>query len=210
MDDIRSAVVEAARELERRGLVEHSSGNLSVRQGDLVLVTPSGVGYRDLGPEQLVTIDLDGTVVTGQLRPSVESAMHLAVYRARDDVGAVIHTHPVHASAFAAARKPIPAFLDELGLYLGGQVEVTEYAPSGSSELAQNAAKALGDRAACLLASHGLLACGKGLDEALHVSTLVERAATTLLGALQLGGPVPLPEEAAARFEQAYRDGELS
>jgi L-fuculose-phosphate aldolase len=203
--EIRRAIVDVAHELDRRGLVERSSGNVSVRYGELVMITPTGLPHREMEPEHIVVVDHSGQVVEGELGPSVETGMHIAVYGARPDANAVIHTHPVHASAFAAARQPIPAFLDEMAVYLGGDVEVTDYAMSGSPDLAEQAVKALGNRACCLLASHGMLSSGVDLDEALHVSALAERAAQTLLGALQLGGPVPLPEDMNELFTAYYR-----
>jgi L-fuculose-phosphate aldolase len=205
LEKLREEVVATAKELERRGLVERSSGNVSARAGDAVVITASGVPYSRMTPLDTVVLSLDGEKLEGEGAPSVETPMHLAVYRARRDAEAVIHSHPVWASAFAAARRPIPAFLDELGVYLGGGVEVAEYAVSGSPELAEACVRALGERAACLLANHGLLACGRDLEEALHVTSLVERAAQTLLGALALGGPAPLPEELASLYAGVYR-----
>lgn len=205
LEGLREQVVAAARELERRGLVSGSSGNVSARAENVVVITASGVPYTRMTPADTVVLSLDGERIEGEKAPSVEAPMHLAVYRARADAGAVIHSHPVWASAFAATRKPIPAFLDELGVYLGGDVEVAEYGVSGSPELAEACVKALGKRAACLLANHGLLACGKDLEEALHVTDLVERAAKTLIGAGLLGGVVPIPPDLAALYSQVYR-----
>ena len=202
---LKEEVVSVAKELDRVGLVEHSSGNVSVRVGERVLITPSGVCYTRLTTDDMVLLDLEGNQVEGSLAASVERGMHLAIYAARKDVGAVIHSHPIYASAFAAARKPMPPILDEMVVYLGGEVEVARYGMSGSPDLAQAAAAAVGQKAAALLANHGLVACGKDLEEAMHVTNLIERAAITCLATGLLGGAVARPPEMDSLFEQVYR-----
>jgi len=205
IDRLKQEVVDAAKQLDRLGLVWHSSGNVSARLGDQVLITASGIPYDRLDVDGIAVVDLQGNQVEGTAKASIEIAMHLAVYAARPDAGAVAHTHPILASAFAAARKPIPAYLDENDTYFGGPVEVTRYAVSGSPDLAAAAAEALGERAAVLLANHGVLACGKDLEEAVHVSGLVERAADGYLACMALGGVAERPAEAEAFFRQVYR-----
>lgn len=199
---MRAAVLAAARDLVALGLNAGTAGNVSARAADgTVVVTAAGEA------DDTVTLDLDGTVVSGTRTPSSERALHLAVYRAYPEVGAVVHAHPVYATAFACARRPIPAAVDEVAIYLGGDVPCAPYAPSGTEALAAAATPLLRDRAAVLLASHGLVAVGRDPADAVHVALVVERAAYSILAASALGGPVPLPEDANAALAAAYLRG---
>lgn len=188
----REDLVAAARRLAERGYVVGADGNLSVRLGDRVLVTPSGVAYERLDPEALVEVDLAGR---GGANPSSELALHLAVYAARPDALAVVHAHPVYACALAVLREPLPALLDEVGPVLGGEVRVAAYAPSGSRELGAAAVAALaGDRHGALLANHGTVTLGRDLDQAFYRLEVLERAARVYLLA-RAGGRLHLPGE---------------
>ncbi len=203
--ELRRAVVEAFRFMEERGLNWGHSGNVSVRlPGGLYLISPSGLRKSRMGPEDLVVIDGEGRVVEGSRPPSSEYRLHLAVYRARGDVNAVIHAHPLYASVLAALRKPILPIVEEVTVYLGGPVEVAAYAPPGSGELAENAVRALGDRCAVLLANHGALTCGSDLEEALDALVYLERAAFVYFHASLLGGAQPVPPEALELERRMY------
>ena len=185
---MRDAVLAAARDLLALDLTAGNAGNVSARLADgTVVITAAGP------KDDTVLLDLSGAVVSGTREPSTERALHLAVYRAHPDVRAVVHAHPVHATMFACARRPIPAAVDEFALYVGGDVPCAPYAPSGTEELAANAAALLGDRRAVLLASHGLVTVGSTPADAVHVALVVERGAHVLWGAAALGGAVPLP-----------------
>jgi L-fuculose-phosphate aldolase len=126
------------------------------------------------------------------------------VYDAYDEIGSVIHTHPVYATMFAVTRLPIPAIVDEFTMYVGGEVPVCDYAPSGTDELADNASAKLEKVGAALLANHGMVAAGPSLSRALHISALVERAAQILWGARSLGELHPLPEAVNDNFRNVY------
>jgi L-fuculose-phosphate aldolase len=130
--------------------------------------------------------------------------LHLACYHAFDDIGSVIHSHPVWATMFAVARQPIPASVDEFAVYCGGEIRCAEYAASGSPDVGTNAVKALEGRAAALIANHGLVAVGPRPDKVLHVTALVERTAQIVWGARALGGPVPIPDEVNQNFAAVY------
>jgi L-fuculose-phosphate aldolase len=187
-------------------LVEGTSGNVSARMVDgNVCITPSSVDYRAMTVDDLVIIDPAGDVVAGTRAPSSEMLLHLACYQAFDEIGGVIHSHAVHATMFACARTPIPACIDEFSIYVGGEVAVTEYAPSGSAEMGKAAVACLADRGAALLASHGLVAIGKSPADALHITAVVERTAQIVAGAAALGGALPLPEQADNNFAGVYR-----
>lgn len=205
----RAQVLDAVQRIVAAGLVSGASGNVSMRirhdDGDLVAVTASRVPYARFTIDDVVIVDLDVEPVWGDGIPSSESLAHLAVYAARADVGAVIHTHSVHASAFAVAGLPIPAILDEQVIAIGGAVEIAEYGASASDELAANAVAALGDRAAVLLRHHGVLVAGADLDEAVATSELVERIAQIRALTVALGAPNELPADVVAQEQQVYR-----
>ena len=205
----REEVLDAVRRIVDAGLVAGASGNVSRRirraAGDLIAVTASRVPYHRFTIDDVLVVDFEIEPVAGDGVPSSESLAHLAVYHARPDVGAVIHTHSVHASAFAVAGTPIPAILDEQVIMLGGAVEVAEYGASASDDLAQQAVAALGERAAVLLRHHGVLGAGADLDEAVAVVELVERVAQIRVMSLPLGEPAQLPNEVVRAEQQVYR-----
>lgn len=201
------AVLDAAKDMLRRGLVEGTAGNISARREDgNIVITPSSVDYADMVLDDLVLVDSEGAVLTAKdgRSPSTEMSLHLACYRAFDDIGSVIHSHPVWATMFAVARQSIPACVDEFAVYCGGEIRCAEYAASGSPDVGDNAVKALQDRAAALIANHGLVAVGPRPDKVLHVTALVERTAQIAWGARALGGPVPIPDEVNKNFAAVY------
>jgi len=161
------------------GLVRGSSGNVSLRRGDLILITPSGIPYRWLHPKQVIAIELSsGDKFSGYGEPSSEWRMHLSIYRAREDVRAVVHTHSPYATA-ASFRKHLPVFHDEGKMLFGDEVPVSEHAPPGSWALAEAVAEALGKRGkVALIARHGAVAVGRTLTEALLLAEKLEEAAT--------------------------------
>lgn len=208
--DERRQVLGAVRRIVDAGLVAIASGNVSMRirraDGDLYAVTASRVPYDRFGVNDVIVVDGDIDPVFGDGVPSSESLLHMAIYRARPDAGAVIHTHSVYASAYAVAGRPIPPLLDEQVVALGGGVEVAEYGASASDELAEHAVAALGDRAAVLLRNHGVAGVGASLEEAVAVVELVERVAKIGVMAALLGEPAAgLPVDVAASEQAVYR-----
>ncbi|MGV0068720.1 L-fuculose-phosphate aldolase [Mycobacterium colombiense] len=207
VDNPETAVLDAAQDMLRRGLVEGTAGNISARRADgNVVITPSSVDYRDMRLDDLVLVDADGSVLRAAegRSPSSEMQLHLACYRAFDDVGSVIHSHPVWATMFAIAHESIPACIDEFAVYCGGDVRCTDYAASGTPDVGANAVKALEGRGAALIANHGLVAVGPRPDKVLHITALVERTAQIVWGARALGGPVPIPEDVNRNFASVY------
>jgi L-fuculose-phosphate aldolase len=191
------------------GLVAGSSGNVSCRvrtpDGDLIAITASGVPYHRISERDVVVVDFEIDPVDGDAVPSSESLLHAAIYRARADVGAVIHTHSVYASAFAVAGEVIPPILDEQVILLGGAVEVAEYGASASEELAEHAVVALGGRGAALLRHHGVVGVGSDLESAASVVELVERIARIRLLTKIMGAPQELPGDVVESEERVYR-----
>lgn len=196
-------------ELDARGLVSGSNGNVSMRLGveggeDRYLITPAGVTYDRLEAEGLVVVDGELEPVGAELVPSTESLLHLAVYHARPDVNAVIHTHSLYASVAAVTTTHIPPVVDEMVVYIGGAIEVADYGFPGTSELANAGVAALGDRRAVLLRNHGMCAVAPTLEEALRVAVLVERIAQVYVHAEMMGGATELPEFAVEAERQVY------
>jgi len=205
VENAPEAVLAAAKEMLAKGLVEGTAGNISARQEDgTVCVTPSSVDYVEMQLEDLMIVDLDGKVVSGERSPSSELPLHLAAYRAFDDVGSVIHSHPIYATMFAVAHQAIPACIDEFTIYVGGDVRVTEYAMSGNERVGNNAVEALQGRGAALIANHGLVAVAPNPSKALHITALVERSAFIIWGARQLGDIHHLPEKVDKSFAGVY------
>ena len=162
VENAPEAVLAVAKDLLAKGLVEGTAGNVSARMPDgNICITPSSVDYRDMAIEDLVVIDPGGELVKGGRPPSSEKLLHLACYEAFEEVGSVIHSHPVHATMFAVARRPIPPCIDEFTVFVGGEVSVTEYAPSGTHDVGKAAVECLAERGAALLANHGMVAVGK-------------------------------------------------
>ncbi|MSO87992.1 MAG: fuculose phosphate aldolase [Acidimicrobiia bacterium] len=178
------------------GLVEGTSGNISGRLPDgLVCLTPSSVSYEAMRLEDLVVVGLDGTVVEGTRAPTTEKDLHLAALRRYPELGSVIHTHAVYATMFALAHEPIPAVIEEVVVYLGGDVPCCAYRGTGSVALGDEVADHLAERGATLLANHGLVTCAASPEKALHNAALVERTAKIIWGARAMGATIhPLPD----------------
>jgi len=207
VDNPESAVLAAAKDMLRRGLVEGTAGNISARRSDgNIVITPSSIDYAEMALDDLVLVDSVGAVQHARdgRHPSSEMHLHLACYEAFDDIGSVIHSHPVWATMFAIAHQPIPACIDEFAVYCGGEIRCADYAASGTPDVGANAVKALQDRGAALIANHGLVAVGPRPDKALHITALVERTAQIVWGARALGGPVPIPDEVNRNFAGVY------
>ncbi|MBC7222228.1 class II aldolase/adducin family protein [Candidatus Bipolaricaulota bacterium] len=184
----RVKVTKAYRTLGERGLITHSSGNVSLRVGEAILITPTGIPYYFLRPAQIVVIDKEGGV-RGFGRPSSEWRVHVAVLRARPEVRAVVHTHSPYATAVACSLPSLPVLHDEGRIFFGGEIPVAEHAPPGTWELAQRAVAALGKGRAILLSRHGVLTVGKTLDEAVFLAEKVEEAAQLFLLSRDWRGP---------------------
>ena len=206
IEGYRGDILSAARMLLAKGLVAGTWGNISIRlaNDELVAVTPSGRSYDTLRPEDIVIVDYSGEVREGRWKPSSELPLHLAIYDARPDIHAIVHTHSVYASACAVARKAIPPIIEDLIQLNGGAVDVAEYALPGTSSLAESAVRVLADKQAVLLANHGAVCCGHTLAEAMMAGELVEKAAQIFIFASHLGGAVALSSEDVAVMRDFY------
>ena len=206
--EVREAVLWAAQEMLRSGLVEGTAGNVAAHlpDGNAVL-TPSSLDYLDMTLDDLVVCAPDGSVVDGHRSPTSEKQLHLAVLNAYPEIGATMHCHAKHVQMFAITHQPIPAVVEEFDVYVGGEVECSDYRETGSQELADEVARRVADRAAVIMANHGLFACGKTPKDALHVASLVERTAEVVWGARALGPIVGVPDEIGAKYASYYRYG---
>jgi len=207
VENAPEAVLAAAKEMLRRGLTEGTAGNISARQEDgTIVVTPTSVDYDQMEVDDLVVLDPDGNVVKAKdgRKPTSEKYLHLACLNAYEDIGSVVHSHPVHATMFAVAHLPIPSCIDEFTVFCGGDIRVSEYAKSGSAALADNMVIALKDRAAALIANHGLVAVSARPDAALKITALVERNAQIIVGARMLGALHELPDDVNREFAGIY------
>ena len=185
-DDPRAEIIAVTLALDAAGMVPNKSGNVSCRSAGGFLITPAGVPYRALQPDDIVTVALDGTAPLQRLEPSSEWRMHAAIYRARPEVQAIVHTHSPRATALACAGRGIPPFHYMIAL-AGGDVRCTPYATFGTAQLAQSAVAGLEGRRACLLGNHGVMAVGPTLDRAHAVAVEVENLAGEYLAMLAAG-----------------------
>jgi L-fuculose-phosphate aldolase len=175
--EVRTEVVDAAREMLRLGLVSGTSGNVSAREGESVVITPASTAYERMSEADLVELGPDGEQAEGDGRPSTEWRVHVSIYAVRADVGAVVHTHSVYATAWSFLDEPLDTGTEEFDAAAGGAVLTAPYAPTGSEEIAAAAATALGDRRAVLLGRHGVVGVGPTPGEALATCVVVERQA---------------------------------
>ena len=207
VEDAPAAVLAAAKDMLHRGLTEGTAGNISARQEDgTIVVTPTSVDYDRMELDDLVILDPDGNIVRAKegRKPTSEKLLHLTCLKAFDDIGSVVHSHPIHATMFAVAHLPIPSCIDEFTVFVGGDIRVSEYAKSSTPELADNVVIALKDRGAALIANHGMVAVSARPDAALKITALVERNAQIVLGAKQLGSMHELPEDVNREFAGIY------
>lgn len=205
-EQLCQAVIDYAHQMTAKGLIAGTWGNISVRipKTELLAITPSGRDYMTLTTDDITIVNLQGEWVDGNYKPSSELPLHLAVYRARQDVGAIIHTHSIYAGACAASRKSIPAIIEDVAMMNGGDIEVADYAANGSAELAASCVCALGDRQAVLLANHGMIGCGANLKEAMTMCELVEKTAHIYIASRALGGAVELEASDVKRMRSQY------
>jgi L-fuculose-phosphate aldolase len=213
----KKAVIEAAQEMAKKGLVVGTAGNVGLRLKDpggreLLAITPSGRYYDSLKVDDIVVVDFEGKRFEGELKASIETVMHIEVYKARKKVNAIVHVHPVFCSVIAVTGMDIPPLIDEQVIYIGGEIKVAEYAFPGTPELAKNAVSALGPRNAVILANHGSLSVGRDMREALTFCELAEEMAKIYISALSLGKVNPLSAEVVelekAFFASIYGEGE--
>jgi L-fuculose-phosphate aldolase len=202
---IRQSIINACLEMNARGLNQGTSGNISVRWADGLLITPSALPYERMRREDIVEMTLDGSC-EHRLKPSSEWRFHCDIMKARADIGAIVHAHPIYATAFAICRKNIPAVHYMIAAAGGPTIRCGGYASYGTAELSQIAVAALQDRNACLLANHGLIAAAGNLDKAMWLALEVETLCKQYAAALQIGKPHILADEEIARTVEKFKN----
>ncbi len=203
LDEQRHDVAAAARKLAGGGLVPGTSGNISVRAGELVAISAAGSALDGLEPDQVTVVDLDGRVREGAGAPSSELALHLGIYR-RFSSGAVVHCHPPYATAVACVLDELPV-VHYTQVRLGGAIRVAPYARFGSDELAALTVDALVDRDAALMANHGAVTHGEDLDAGVESAYLLEWLCALHWRAVALGTPRNLDPDQQAQLTQRFR-----
>jgi ribulose-5-phosphate 4-epimerase/fuculose-1-phosphate aldolase len=207
--DAKNIVLDTATEMYEKGLVIGSSGNISIRltpkgKTGLMAITPTSRHYDTLEPDDIPVIDFNGNLVEGKLHPSVETPLHIAIYKARPDVNAVIHTHSTYASAVGVAGKEIPAILLDQVLCLGGEIKTCAGPLVGTPEQIDAFVRALGDRSAVLIPNHGAVGTGKTMRDAFIACQLIEKTAQVYLLALGAGKVNLLPDPVIKLEKEAY------
>ncbi|QUD88616.1 class II aldolase/adducin family protein [Phenylobacterium montanum] len=202
---LRANIVRVMRAMDQRGLNRGTSGNVSVRFGEGLLVTPSGVTPEDLTDDGVVYVAADGGSPEGSLKPSSEWRMHAGLYARRPDVHAVVHCHARHATILACAGRPIPSLHYMVGVSGRPTVPLAPYHTFGTVELADAVAEAMDGGYACLMANHGLIAAAPKLDRALAIAEEMEEQAAVYCGTLAIGGPVLLSEGQMAEVMQQFK-----
>lgn len=173
----KQLIVESGKRMSGSGLTVETWGNISFRDKEtgLVYLTPSAMLYDTIAEDDVVVCRLDGTIVEGERKPTIETELHLSVYRNREDVNAVIHTHPIYSMVYASQGKDIPLIIDEAAQILGDVCRCADYALPGSAELAENCVKALGERSnSCLIHSHGAVCVSGDMDGAFKTAKVLE------------------------------------
>jgi L-ribulose-5-phosphate 4-epimerase len=209
-DDYKRRVLQVSKRLSADGYFgskSGSAGNVSilVEGEDAVVVTPTRLQYDVMTVEDICVVDFDLARIEGDRRPSIETPMHIATYKSRPDVSAVIHTHQTFASALSILNQPIPPLFDEVTLAIGNTIDVVPYALSGSRELHDNVARKLANRCHCyILQNHGTLCVGTDLDKTFTFVELLEKSAHIYMDALSTGKPITvLPEKTVAQLHAA-------
>ena len=202
----RGELISTARRMAQLGLTPGTSGNVSVRTTRGFFVTPSGMPYDELGPDDVVAIDLDGTIRPGQRAPSTEWRLHRDILAARPDAQAIVHTHSLFCTTLSCLRRPLPAIHYTIVLASSDEIPCADYATFGSPELAASVVRALGRGHACLMANHGMVALGDTLPRALRLAAEIETLAAQYWHAAQLGQPFVLDSEELGRVRQRFAE----
>lgn len=205
---LREQVCALHMELPKNNLVAWTSGNISARDPEtgLVVIKPSGLKFRELTPESMVVVDVDGKVVEGRYKPSSDTASHCYVYRHRPDVNGIVHTHSRYATAFAALGRPIPCVLTAMADEFGGPIPCAGFALIGGEEIGQQIVNGLaGSKSpAVLLQNHGVFTIGPTAEAAVKAAVMTEDVAATVWLALQMGEPLPIAEDDIAKLHHRY------
>ncbi len=206
LEELKREVYQALLELPKNDLIKGTSGNVSGREDDYVVIKPSGVKYEELSPLDLVVVDMKGNLVEGNLKPSVDTGAHLHIYRKLEDMGGIVHTHSTYATVFAALGRPIPVYLTELADFFGGPIPVSNYIPPGVEAIGQEFAKkaSKGLARGILMRNHGVFTAGSTPSDALKAAITVEHCAQISYLAEIAGSPEELSSGEAEKLHRKY------
>ncbi|WP_066497318.1 class II aldolase/adducin family protein [Abyssisolibacter fermentans] len=204
LEEQRKKVIEIALSVQKENLVPLTFGNFSLRDEETgyICITPSGMPYESLKPEDIVVLDVDCNKIDGSRKPSIEAPLHCTAYRKREDVGGIVHTHSTYCTAWACAGIEMPCVTAEAAALVGGKIKCAPFRPMGTVDLAEVTIEWLGQDSAVLMEKHGVFAVGENIDQAFVNAVIVEESAKVTHLASQLGELKPLDEE-MCKFLQA-------
>lgn len=192
--ELKQSIIDACLRLEAMGYVIGTYGNASARIPGGLIVTPSRVDYHTITPDDMVTVADDGTKLDGHRLPSSETDVHRLIYLARPDVGAILHTHSFYATALSCLHETVPVIVEEQSQVVGDAIRCAPYVPAGQHEtLGHAVAETIGASNGVLLANHGVVTCGRNVDESLFVAQIVERVCQMYLMTRAISTPIPIP-----------------
>lgn len=206
-EDAKTTVQDAGKKLISNGLVGGTWGNISCRIDEThMAITPSGMSYETLTPEDIAIVDFSSDDITweGKHKPSAEMKLHIAVYKDRKDIGAVIHSHSLNASTVAVARREVPAILDDMVQIIGPSIRVADYALPSTKKIVKKTMKALSGRNAALMANHGAVCIGRDMEEAFTCTFVLEKTCKAFIEAEFLGGAKTINKFEAHLMRQYY------
>lgn len=208
LEQFRKQIVEIGIQLKEYKLISLTGGNVSGRDEEtgLIAITPSGMEYEKLKPEDVAIVNIDGDIIEGNRKPSSDLITHLQIYKARKDINGIIHTHSTYASCFAVLNESIPVVSTTMANEVGGEVPVAKYAPVASEELGINIIGKIGDQKAVLLQNHGVFTFGKDPHHALVAAVMLEDASKVYYLAKAIGEPIRLPEEEIKRANDLFKN----
>src|SRR5687768_4146599 len=206
LEKLKEELVELHLELPKNNLVVWTGGNVSAREPEsgLAVIKPSGIRYEEMRPEHMVVMDLEGRIIEGDLKPSSDTASHLYIYEHRADVGGVVHTHSVYATAFAAVNKPSPVVLTAIADEFGGPIPCGGFALIGDEAIGKVVIESIGKSPAVLLKNHGVFTIGKNATSAVKAAVMTEDNAKAVWLAMQIGIPDQIPQEDVEKLHHRY------
>lgn len=202
--DLASEVVRYAKLISEAGFTKGTWGNISLRHEDFVYITPSGYPYDFLNPHDITVVNLNGEKLYGTLKSSSELPLHIEIYKNRNDVMAIIHTHPIYSTVVSLVTDELPPMIEDAVMILGVYLKVSDYALPGTFDLAKNAVKSLGDNNCVFLRNHGLVCVGENLQEAYIATQIAEKTAQIYIEALKVGKFLKIPDEHTKILREKY------
>jgi len=208
LEELKERVCRLNKELPKNNLVRATSGNVSARDPETgyVVIKPSGVDYSELEPSMMSIVDMEGNIIEGKLKPSIDTRTHLYIYKHRRDVNGIVHTHSNYATSFAALGKPIPVCLIAIAYEFGGRIPVGEYVPIGDEEIGREILHSIGNSCAILMKKHGVFTIGKTPEMAVRKAIVLEDIAKTVHLALLKGEVEEMKPEEIDKVVKIYRE----